>query len=40
MKSGEERTYVFSSKDEGRGALLGGPMPAMVAAEEAEVSCV
>jgi hypothetical protein len=29
--------YAFSSKDEGRGELLGGPMPAMIA-ERAEVS--
>jgi hypothetical protein len=24
-------TYAFSSKDEGRGELFGGPMPAMIA---------
>lgn len=33
-------TYSFPSKDEGRGALLGGPRLAMVrVAEVAEVSC-
>lgn len=33
------RTYWFSSKEEGRGELFGGPMPAMIA-EVAEVSRV
>jgi hypothetical protein len=31
-------THAFSSKEDGRGALLGGPMPAIVVAEVAEVS--
>jgi hypothetical protein len=30
-------THEFSSKEEGSGALLGGPMPAMIDAEVAEV---
>jgi hypothetical protein len=33
-------THLFSSKEEGSGALLGGPMPAMMDAEVAEVSRV
>jgi hypothetical protein len=33
-------TYAFSSNEEGSGALLGGPMPAMMDAEVAEVSRV
>jgi hypothetical protein len=35
-----EFTYAFSSKEDGRGAVLRGPMPAMVDAEVAEVSRV